>query len=64
MGTLGEVGIAQDEDYAKWGMEIKVSFRDGENVQLLTGQRQSGGVSYYLHKLLFSLNANINICLL
>ncbi|KAI8088924.1 uncharacterized protein BX664DRAFT_123673 [Halteromyces radiatus] len=43
IGCAGEVGIAQDEDYSKWGIEIRVKFRDNEKLQLLTGQRQSGG---------------------
>lgn len=44
MGLLGEVRIAKDEDYAKWGIEILVSFRDGEEMNVLSAQRQSGGV--------------------
>ncbi|GAA5873376.1 hypothetical protein JCM16303_001107 [Sporobolomyces ruberrimus] len=49
LGLLGEVRLAQDEDYEKWGIEIMVSFRDkgddSGDVQLhvLSGQRQSGG---------------------
>jgi hypothetical protein len=44
MGCLGEVGISEDEDYAKWAIDIKVAFRDKESVQSLTSTRQSGGV--------------------
>lgn len=33
-----------DPDYAQWRVDIKVKFRDNEKLQLLTGQRQSGGV--------------------
>ncbi|ORZ12799.1 P-loop containing nucleoside triphosphate hydrolase protein [Absidia repens] len=43
IGCAGEVGIGRDEDYAKWGINIQVKFRDNEKLQLLTGQRQSGG---------------------
>ncbi|KAM0751655.1 P-loop containing nucleoside triphosphate hydrolase protein [Meredithblackwellia eburnea MCA 4105] len=43
LGLLGEIRIAQDPDYEKWGIEILVSFRDGEPLQVLTAQRQSGG---------------------
>jgi chromosome segregation ATPase len=40
----GEVRIAEnEEDYAKWCIEILVKFRSNEPLQLLTGQRQSGG---------------------
>lgn len=41
----GEVRLAEHEDYAKWSIEILVKFRSNEPLQLLTGQRQSGGVS-------------------
>ncbi|KAI8138054.1 hypothetical protein BJV82DRAFT_632418 [Fennellomyces sp. T-0311] len=43
IGCAGEVGVAEDEDFDKWGIEIRVKFRDNEKLQLLTGQRQSGG---------------------
>ncbi|GAA5824176.1 hypothetical protein JCM3770_001191 [Rhodotorula araucariae] len=49
LGLLGEVRLAKDEDYEKWGIEIMVSFRDrkdnSEDVALhvLSGHRQSGG---------------------
>ncbi|KAI8923877.1 hypothetical protein BC831DRAFT_513829 [Entophlyctis helioformis] len=43
IGCAGEVRIAQNDDYAKWGIEILVKFRDHEKLQLLTGTRQSGG---------------------
>jgi structural maintenance of chromosomes protein 5 len=40
----GEVRVAEnEEDYAKWCIEILVKFRSNEPLQLLTGQRQSGG---------------------
>ncbi|GAA6029928.1 hypothetical protein JCM8097_009173 [Rhodosporidiobolus ruineniae] len=49
LGLLGEVRLAQHEDYDKWGIEIMVSFRDrAEQTQdvtlhVLSGHRQSGG---------------------
>ena len=50
LGLVGEVRLATEDDYEKWGIEIMVSFRDrkddSEDVTLhvLSGQRQSGGV--------------------
>ncbi|KAF7723238.1 Structural maintenance of chromosomes protein 5 [Apophysomyces ossiformis] len=43
IGCAGEVGVSRHEDFDKWGIEIRVKFRDHEKLQLLTGQRQSGG---------------------
>ncbi|SGY66890.1 BQ5605_C004g02717 [Microbotryum silenes-dioicae] len=43
LGLLGEVRLAKDDDYAKWGIEILVSFRDNEPLKVLTAHRQSGG---------------------
>ncbi|GAA5924107.1 DNA repair ATPase SMC5 [Sporobolomyces koalae] len=49
LGLLGEVRLAPDEDYEKWGIEIMVSFRDKDSdsadvsLHVLTGSRQSGG---------------------
>ncbi|KAK0563559.1 Structural maintenance of chromosomes protein 5 [Tilletia horrida] len=43
IGCAGEIRVATDRDYDKWGIEILVKFRDTEELQLLTGQRQSGG---------------------
>ncbi|KAI9016538.1 hypothetical protein CLU79DRAFT_763165 [Phycomyces nitens] len=43
IGCAGEVGISEHEDFDKWGIEIRVKFRDNEKLQILTGQRQSGG---------------------
>lgn len=49
IGCAGEIQIApHDEDYAQWAIDILVKFRDHEKLQLLTGQRQSGGVRRYL----------------
>jgi chromosome segregation ATPase len=31
------------DDFDKWAIEIKVKFRDTEDLQALNGQRQSGG---------------------
>ncbi|KAG2201411.1 hypothetical protein INT47_001460 [Mucor saturninus] len=39
----GEVAVDKHEDFDKWGINIWVKFRDTEKLQLLTGQRQSGG---------------------
>lgn len=35
------------EGYDKWGIEILVSYRDGEGLDVLTGSKQSGGVSLF-----------------
>ncbi|CDS10359.1 hypothetical protein LRAMOSA03035 [Lichtheimia ramosa] len=43
IGCAGEVCVHQEDDFDKWGIEIRVKFRDNEKLQLLTGQRQSGG---------------------
>ncbi|KNC97459.1 DNA repair ATPase SMC5 [Spizellomyces punctatus DAOM BR117] len=43
IGCAGEVKLSQHEDYDKWGIDILVKFRDNEKLNLLTGQRQSGG---------------------
>ncbi|WFD36657.1 Structural maintenance of chromosomes protein 5 [Malassezia cuniculi] len=43
MRCAGEVRLARDDSYDKWGIDIYVKFRDTEQLQLLTGQRQSGG---------------------
>ncbi|KAF8634626.1 hypothetical protein AX15_000803 [Amanita polypyramis BW_CC] len=43
IGCAGEIRISQHEDYDKWAIDILVKFRDSEKLQLLTGQRQSGG---------------------
>ena len=36
--------IREHEDFDKWAIDILVKFRDDEKLQLLTGERQSGGV--------------------
>ncbi|GJN87793.1 hypothetical protein Rhopal_000748-T1 [Rhodotorula paludigena] len=49
LGLLGEVRLAKEDDYEKWGIEIMVSFRDRKDdaadvtLHVLSGQRQSGG---------------------
>ncbi|KAF9458464.1 P-loop containing nucleoside triphosphate hydrolase protein [Collybia nuda] len=43
IGCAGEIRISEHEDYEKWAIDILVKFRDSEKLQLLTGQRQSGG---------------------
>ncbi|KAF5388335.1 hypothetical protein D9615_000804 [Tricholomella constricta] len=43
IGCAGEIRISPHEDYEKWAIDILVKFRDTEKLQLLTGQRQSGG---------------------
>ncbi len=45
IGCAGEIRISEHEDYEKWAIDILVKFRSTEKLQLLTGQRQSGGVS-------------------
>lgn len=42
----GEVKVLENaDDYAKWGVNIVCAFRDTDDLQTLTGSRQSGGVS-------------------
>jgi chromosome segregation ATPase len=43
IGCNGEVRLKEDPDYAKWGIEILVKFRQTESLQVLTAHRQSGG---------------------
>ena len=46
VGCAGEIQLGRHaDDYAKWTIDIMVKFRDHEKLQLLTGERQSGGVS-------------------
>lgn len=50
IGCAGEVRLNKDALYEKWGIEILVKFRDSEQLQKLTANRQSGGVfqcTYY-----------------
>jgi chromosome segregation ATPase len=52
IGCAGEVLLSKSgdadnptptDDFEKWAIHVKVKFRDVEELQLLTGQRQSGG---------------------
>lgn len=43
IGCAGEVGVHKDEDFDQWAIEIKVKFRESEELQLLDQHRQSGG---------------------
>ncbi|KIK95336.1 hypothetical protein PAXRUDRAFT_25548 [Paxillus rubicundulus Ve08.2h10] len=43
IGCAGEIRISPHDDFDKWAIDILVKFRDKEKLQLLTGQRQSGG---------------------
>jgi structural maintenance of chromosomes protein 5 len=45
IGCAGEIKITPAPEYEKWAIDILVKFRDNEKLQLLTAQRQSGGVS-------------------
>lgn len=40
---LGEIRISRPADFALWALEIWVQFRDTDSLQMLTGERQSGG---------------------
>ncbi|KAG8987488.1 Structural maintenance of chromosomes protein 5 [Tulasnella sp. JGI-2019a] len=43
IGCAGEIRLAEHEQYSNWAIEIYVKFRENEELQLLTGFRQSGG---------------------
>jgi len=43
IGCAGEVMLAEHEDFDKYGIEIKVKFRDTEELQALDSHHQSGG---------------------
>jgi len=43
IGCAGEVSLASSEDYAQYAIDIKVKFRDGEQMQKLDAHVQSGG---------------------
>ena len=40
---VGEVRLKTEENVADWGVEIRVSFREGAEAQVLTATEQSGG---------------------
>jgi hypothetical protein len=47
LGCAGEVQLSkpvENGEYDRWGINILVKFRDTEKLQVLTAQRQSGGV--------------------
>ncbi len=47
IGCTGEVRVSRVQgNYAEWGIEILVSYRDGQDLEVLTASRQSGGVSH------------------
>ncbi|GLC34495.1 hypothetical protein PLESTB_001255100 [Pleodorina starrii] len=43
IGCAGEVRLHEDADFEKYAIQILVQFRAHEDMQLLTGTRQSGG---------------------
>ncbi|KAF5831942.1 P-loop containing nucleoside triphosphate hydrolase protein [Dunaliella salina] len=43
IGSAGEVSLREHDDFDKYAIEIRVKFRHEEDLQLLTGTRQSGG---------------------
>ena len=43
MNCAGEVSLEDNEDFAKYGILIRVKFRENEELQALDAQRQSGG---------------------
>ncbi|KAH7336149.1 structural maintenance of chromosome complex subunit SmcA [Rhexocercosporidium sp. MPI-PUGE-AT-0058] len=43
IGCAGEVGIHKDDDFDLWAIQIKVKFRENEDLQILDSHRQSGG---------------------
>lgn len=49
IGCTGEVRVNRvPGNYAEWGIEILVSYRDGQDLEVLTASRQSGGVRHRL----------------
>lgn len=47
LGCRGEVLLREHDDFAEWGVDIRVSFRTNEQLQTLSAQRQSGGVCLF-----------------
>eukprot|EP00808_Paulinella_micropora_P031233 g56670.t1 len=43
MDCQGSVGLAEDDDFDKYGLEIKVAFRKNASLLRLTANTQSGG---------------------
>jgi hypothetical protein len=45
IGSVGAVQLDEEGPYDQWGIKIMVKFRANENLNQLTKERQSGGVS-------------------
>lgn len=45
VNVVGQVRLKRMPRYEDWALEILVKFRDKEELQVLSHQRQSGGVS-------------------
>jgi tRNA(Phe) wybutosine-synthesizing methylase Tyw3 len=58
IGCAGEIKIREEEDYDKWAIDILVKFRDDEKLQVLTAQRQSGGVRAVVSPCILTLIVN------
>lgn len=43
IGCAGQVGVHKDDDFDLWQIQIKVKFRENEDLQILDSHRQSGG---------------------
>ncbi|KAI6252385.1 hypothetical protein MCOR07_009791 [Pyricularia oryzae] len=43
ISCAGEISIHKDEDFSQWAINIKVKFRENEELQQLDQHRQSGG---------------------
>ncbi|EFW99146.1 structural maintenance of chromosome complex subunit [Grosmannia clavigera kw1407] len=43
INCAGEVSVHKDDDFDKWAIEIRVKFRENEELQKLDQHRQSGG---------------------
>jgi len=43
LNCAGEVMLSEHEDYNKWGIDIKVQFRNSDDLKRLTSSYQSGG---------------------
>ena len=43
LNCAGEVNVSEHEDYDKWGIDIRVQFRNSDDMKRLTSSYQSGG---------------------
>lgn len=43
IGCAGEVAIHKDDDFEQWAIQIRVKFREKEELSILDSHRQSGG---------------------